>query len=138
MRQIVVLNVAIVGWPDGRSAPQPAGAARPLPGRRGGCLARYAAHVDHLGPDGVVAFFGVPHSHEDDAERALHVAFGLRAAAHSSGIELAAGIKIGPALVSLACKRTATCRRKEYSAPCWGRRRSSSAQRQRARSWWIA
>jgi DNA-binding SARP family transcriptional activator len=100
MRQIVVLNVAIVGWPEGtqrRSRQEPldhfltdAAAA----------LARYAAHIDHLGPEGVVAFFGVPHSHEDDAERALHVAFGLQAAAQRTGIVLATGIKIGPALVA--------------------------------------
>ena len=116
--------------------------------RAAAALARYVGHVDHLGADGVVAFFGVPHSHEDDAERALHVAFGLLAAAQRAGIVLAAGIKIGPALVAWQEQqgRAETGEaeigeagaRRRCSAPCWGRRPNCSARRQGARSWSIA
>ncbi|MFN8467547.1 MAG: AAA family ATPase [Caldilineaceae bacterium] len=100
IRQVVVLNVAIVGWPPGiQRRQQQEQLDRFLTGATA-ALQRYAAHVDHLGPDGVVAYFGVPHSHEDDAERALHMAFALQSAAQRAGIVLAAGIKIGPALVA--------------------------------------
>lgn len=99
-RQIVVLNVAVVGWPPGiQRRQQQEQLDRFLVGAAA-ALARYAAYVDRLGPDGVVAFFGVSHSHEDEAERALHVAFGLQTTAQRLGIVLAAGIKIGPALVA--------------------------------------
>ena len=100
IRQVVVLNVAIVGWPAGSQRRQQQETLDHFLAGAAAALQRYAALVDHMGPDGVVAFFGVPHSHEDDAERALHVAFSLQAAAQCKGMALAAGIKIGPALVT--------------------------------------
>ena len=100
IRQVVVLNVAIIAWPAGIQRRQQQERLDRFLGGAAAALARYVGRVDHLGADGVVAFFGVPHSHEDDAERALHVAFGLLAAAQRAGIVLAAGIKIGPALVA--------------------------------------
>ena len=58
------------------------------------------AAIDHLGSDGGLLFFGLSRSHEDDAERALHVAFELVRLAAECHIRIAIGIKSGEASVS--------------------------------------
>ena len=58
------------------------------------------AAIDHLGSDGGLLFFGLPRSHEDDAERALHVAFELVRLAAECRIRIAIGVKSGEAFVT--------------------------------------
>ena len=57
------------------------------------------AHMDHIGEDGALVYFGVPHPFEDDPERALHLAFAIAQAARAHGVDAALGIKTGPAFV---------------------------------------
>jgi class 3 adenylate cyclase len=70
-----------------------------------GAVARYDGHVAKYMGDGVLAYFGWPKAHEDDAERAvragLAVAAGVPGAATAAGGPLAAriGIATGPVVV---------------------------------------
>jgi predicted ATPase/class 3 adenylate cyclase len=49
--------------------------------------------------DAVMAAFGVPRAHEDDAERAIRAAFAVLEAVHELGLEARAGIEAGEVLV---------------------------------------
>ncbi len=51
-------------------------------------VAKYGGTVGRLMGDGILAFFGVPNAHEDDAERAVLAALELRDAADAYGDEL--------------------------------------------------
>ena len=57
------------------------------------------ATVEHLGADGGLFYFGLPVSHEDDAERALRAAFELDKLAVEHGLQAAIGIETGLAYV---------------------------------------
>ena len=58
------------------------------------------AVIHHLGSDGGLLFFGLVRIHEDDAERALHIAFELVRLATEGRIRIAIGIKSGEAFVT--------------------------------------
>ncbi len=57
-----------------------------------GAVTRYTGHVAKYLGDGVLAFFGWPQAHEDQAERAVRA--GLDAVAAVSGLKLDAGIEL--------------------------------------------
>jgi class 3 adenylate cyclase/tetratricopeptide (TPR) repeat protein len=56
-------------------------------------VTRYGGEVEKYIGDAVMAVFGVPQAHDDDAERALHAAIGIRDAVHGLGLDLE--IRIG-------------------------------------------
>jgi class 3 adenylate cyclase len=60
---------------------------------------RYEGRIDKLLGDGLLAVFGVPQAHEDDAERAIRAALEIRAAARQQGLEVTAGINTGEVYV---------------------------------------
>jgi len=64
-------------------------------------LERYGGTVEKFIGDAVMALFGAPIAHEDDAERAVRAALAIRDAATDQGIELRIGITTGEVLVSL-------------------------------------
>jgi class 3 adenylate cyclase len=62
-------------------------------------ILKYEGRIDRFQGDGVLAVFGVPHTHEDDPERAIHAAMEIRAAAHHLELEVTAGINTGQVYV---------------------------------------
>jgi class 3 adenylate cyclase/predicted ATPase len=74
-----------------------------------GAITRYQGHVAQYLGDGVLAYFGYPRAHEDDAERAVRAGLGIvaRVAAlnerlmqrHGVRIEVRNGIHTGPVVI---------------------------------------
>jgi class 3 adenylate cyclase len=64
-------------------------------------LERHGGTVEKFIGDAVMALFGAPASHEDDAERAVRAALAIREAALEDGFELRIGVNTGEALVSV-------------------------------------
>jgi DNA-binding SARP family transcriptional activator len=64
-------------------------------------LERFGGTVEKFIGDAVMAIFGAPVAHEDDAERAVRAALSIRDWAGQEGIELRIGLNTGEALVSL-------------------------------------
>jgi class 3 adenylate cyclase/tetratricopeptide (TPR) repeat protein len=64
-------------------------------------LEHFGGTVEKFIGDAVVAIFGAPVSHEDDAERAVRAAIEIRTWAADEGVELRVGINTGEALVNL-------------------------------------
>ena len=64
-------------------------------------LERHGGTVEKFIGDAVMALFGAPTTHEDDAERAVRAALAIRDVATDQGIELRIGITTGEVLVSL-------------------------------------
>jgi class 3 adenylate cyclase/tetratricopeptide (TPR) repeat protein len=62
-------------------------------------LERYGGTVEKFIGDAVMALFGAPTTHEDDAERAVRAAFAIRDWAVDEGIDVRIGINTGEALV---------------------------------------
>jgi class 3 adenylate cyclase/tetratricopeptide (TPR) repeat protein len=62
-------------------------------------LERYGGTVEKFIGDAVMALFGAPTTHEDDAERAVRAAFAIRDWALDEGIDVRIGINTGEALV---------------------------------------
>ena len=58
-------------------------------------IARYEGHVAKLMGDGVLAYFGWPRAHEDDAERAVRA--GLAAASATGSLAAPAAVPLGRA-----------------------------------------
>jgi adenylate cyclase len=58
-------------------------------------LFQYEGRIDRFLGDGVLAVFGVPHTHESDPDRALRAALDIREAAGQLGLEVTAGINTG-------------------------------------------
>jgi class 3 adenylate cyclase len=67
-------------------------------------LERFGGTVEKFIGDAVMAIFGAPAAHEDDAERAVRAALSIREWAEGERIELRVGINTGEALVSLAAR----------------------------------
>jgi class 3 adenylate cyclase/tetratricopeptide (TPR) repeat protein len=64
-------------------------------------LERYGGTVEKFIGDAVMALFGAPVAHEDDPERAVRAALGIRDFAVENDLELRVGITTGEALVQL-------------------------------------
>src|SRR5579864_6269637 len=64
-------------------------------------LERFGGTVEKFIGDAVMAIFGAPVAHEDDAERAVRAALAIRDWAAEEDIELRVGINTGEALVTL-------------------------------------
>jgi class 3 adenylate cyclase/DNA-binding SARP family transcriptional activator len=56
---------------------------------------QHEGQIDRFQGDGVLAVFGVPQAHEEDAERAIRAAMSIRAAAHDLGLEVRVGVNTG-------------------------------------------
>jgi class 3 adenylate cyclase/predicted ATPase len=69
----------------------------------GEVIARYDGHVAQYLGDGVMAYFGWPHAHEDDAERAvragLDVVDAIKAVPAPTPLQVRVGIATGPVVV---------------------------------------
>ncbi len=69
-------------------------------------LERFGGTVEKFIGDAVMAVFGAPVAHEDDAERAIRAALAIRDwAREQEGLELRIGVNTGEALVSLAARQ---------------------------------
>ena len=55
--------------------------------------------VEKFAGDAVMAAFGVPRAHEDDAERAIRAAFAILDEVHELGLEARIGIESGEVVV---------------------------------------
>jgi class 3 adenylate cyclase len=62
-------------------------------------LLKYEARVDRFLGDGALAVFGVPQTHEDDAERAVRAALEIRERTQRLGLHVTAGINTGEVYV---------------------------------------
>lgn len=102
IRQVVVLNVGLIAWPDAKPTGAAARQLESFLATMRTTMAHYAAHLDYEGAEGALAIFGIPYSHEDDAERAVHAAIMLADAAQAQTLHLAIGIKIGALQVTSA------------------------------------
>jgi class 3 adenylate cyclase/tetratricopeptide (TPR) repeat protein len=64
-----------------------------------GCIDAHGGTVEKFAGDAVMAAFGIPQAHEDDAERAVRAALGIIEHAHGVGIEARIGIEAGEVVV---------------------------------------
>ena len=62
-------------------------------------IERYGGTVEKFAGDAVMAAFGVPQTHEDDAERAVRAAFAVLDAVCELGLEARIGIESGELVV---------------------------------------
>jgi class 3 adenylate cyclase/predicted ATPase len=107
-RQLTVMFVDLVGSTalTGRLDPEDMGAVlRVYQDTCAGVITRFEGHIAKYMGDGVLAYFGYPLAHEDDAERAVRAGLGITEAvgrlAAPAGTPLAArvGIATGPVVV---------------------------------------
>jgi class 3 adenylate cyclase/tetratricopeptide (TPR) repeat protein len=63
------------------------------------CIERYGGTVEKFAGDAVMAAFGAPRTHEDDAERALRAAFSVLEEVHELGLEARVGVEAGEVVV---------------------------------------
>src|SRR5438094_1887564 len=63
------------------------------------CIERHGGTVEKFAGDAVMAAFGVPQAHEDDAERAVRAAFAVLESIEELGLEVRIGIESGELLV---------------------------------------
>src|SRR4051812_10621285 len=70
-------------------------------------LQRHGGTVEKFIGDAVMAVFGAPAAHEDDAERAVRAALAIRDWASSSELEVRIGVNTGEALVTVGARAEA-------------------------------
>jgi class 3 adenylate cyclase/tetratricopeptide (TPR) repeat protein len=107
-RKLVAVLVCQVDTPTASTLEPALEGDDPMVGRLGWVAAAVARHggtvIETVG-DMLVAVFGVPHTHEDDPERAVRTALAVRAALAGPGRDeagqLRAGIATGQALIRL-------------------------------------
>src|SRR5437667_11353128 len=63
------------------------------------CIKLHGGTVEKFAGDAVMAAFGVPQAHEDDAERAVRSALDVLDAVHELGLEARLGIEAGEVVV---------------------------------------
>jgi class 3 adenylate cyclase/tetratricopeptide (TPR) repeat protein len=63
------------------------------------CIERYGGTVEKFAGDAVMAAFGAPRAHEDDAERAVRAAFAVLEQVHDLGLEARVGVEAGEVVV---------------------------------------
>ncbi|HZP71855.1 MAG TPA: AAA family ATPase [Gaiellaceae bacterium] len=66
------------------------------------CIARFGGTVEKFAGDAVMAVFGVPQAHEDDAVRAVKAAFSILDGVHELGLEARAAIEAGEVVYDFA------------------------------------
>ena len=59
------------------------------------CIETHGGTVEKFAGDAVMAAFGIPRAHEDDAERALRAAFGILESVRDLGLEVRIGVEAG-------------------------------------------
>ncbi|HEU0303737.1 MAG TPA: adenylate/guanylate cyclase domain-containing protein [Gaiellaceae bacterium] len=72
------------------------------------CVAIHGGIVEKFAGDAVLAAFGIPQAHEDDAERAARAALAMRKSIHELGFEARIGIEAGEVVVDQADSTFAT------------------------------
>ena len=72
------------------------------------CIARFGGTVEKFAGDAVMAAFGVPLAHEDDAERAVRAAFAVMESVHELGLEARIGVESGEVVVEDSTETFAT------------------------------
>src|SRR6186713_1799351 len=63
------------------------------------CIEAHGGTVEKFAGDAVMAAFGIPQAHEDDAERAVRAALGIINGVHDLGVEARIGIEAGEVVV---------------------------------------
>src|SRR3954466_9943219 len=63
------------------------------------CVTTHGGIVEKFAGDAVMAAFGIPQSHEDDAERAVRAALGIMDSVRELGLEARVGIEAGEVVV---------------------------------------
>ena len=63
------------------------------------CIQLHGGTVEKFAGDAVMAAFGIPQGHEDDAERAVRAALGIMDNVHKLGLEARAGVEAGEVVV---------------------------------------
>src|SRR5437870_12965712 len=66
------------------------------------CIEAYGGKVEKFAGDAVLAAFGVPQAHEDDAERAVRAALATLESVHDLGLRARIGIEAGEVVVDEA------------------------------------
>ena len=67
--------------------------------RASSCIVLHGGTVEKFAGDAVMAVFGVPQAHEDDAERAVRAAFAVLEAVDELNLEARAGVESGEVVV---------------------------------------
>src|ERR671922_513663 len=63
------------------------------------CIETHGGTVEKFAGDAVMAAFGIPQAHEDDAERAIRAAMAIREALVDLGLEARIGVEAGGGVV---------------------------------------
>src|SRR6185436_2904534 len=63
------------------------------------CIEQHGGTVEKFAGDAVMAAFGVPRTHEDDAQRALRAAFAVMEKVRGLGLEARIGVEAGEVVV---------------------------------------
>src|SRR5246127_2859799 len=101
---VTVLFVDLAGFTARAETMDPEDVAAfldPYYARLKGELERHGGTVEKFIGDAVVAIFGAPVAHEDDAERAVRAAIAIRDWAIEEQVDLRVGVNTGEALVTL-------------------------------------
>lgn len=72
------------------------------------CIQVHGGTVEKFAGDAVMAAFGIPQGHEDDAERAVRAALSIMDNVHRQGLEARAGVEAGEVVVDEADSTFAT------------------------------
>ena len=72
------------------------------------CIEAYGGTVEKFAGDAVMAAFGIPQAHEDDADRAVRAGFGILEHVRELGLEARVGIEAGEVVVDEADSTFAT------------------------------
>jgi class 3 adenylate cyclase/tetratricopeptide (TPR) repeat protein len=72
------------------------------------CIEVHGGTVEKFAGDAVMAAFGIPRAHEDDAERAVRAALAIRDSVHELGLDLRIGIEAGEVLADEVASTFAT------------------------------
>jgi class 3 adenylate cyclase len=72
------------------------------------CIQLYGGTVEKFAGDAVMAAFGIPQGHEDDAERAVRAALSIMEHVHELGLEARVGVEAGEVVVDEADSTFAT------------------------------
>src|SRR5438105_545019 len=72
------------------------------------CIERHGGTVEKFAGDAVMAAFGIPRAHEDDAERAVRAALSILTSLREQGLQVRVGLESGEVVVDDADSTFAT------------------------------